>query len=127
MLNKIMMKISKICQTKIKIIWKTLLIKNKFLVIKIIREVKEFRCKWEKMMNLNFKIKFNIQSMIFSDKNSKIIKVLKISKLVNGIICKIYLKNMKKYIHSDNIVKLKAMQLLKMLLKLSLIQDSLFL
>jgi hypothetical protein len=79
------------------------------------------------MMNLNFKIKFNIQSMIFSDKNSKIIKVLKISKLVNGIICKIYLKNMKKYIHSDNIVKLKAMQLLKMLLKLSLIQDSLFL
>lgn len=117
-------KISKTCLTN-KITCNNHSINKKFLVIKTNKELKEFKCKWENKISFSLKIRFNTLLMIFSDKNSKIIKDLKISKLVNGITLKICLKNIKKYSHLNNILKLNQMLLPKALLKPSLILASL--
>jgi hypothetical protein len=103
------------------------LMNNKYYVQKMNKNKKEFKCKWENRINYNFKIKLNIHLNKFLDKNIKIIKGLKILKQVNGIIYKIYLNNMIKYIHLNIIIKLKLMYQFKIHKKDLHIPDFMFL
>lgn len=69
-------KMNKILRTCLmKKVSKNPLIKKKSWVIKMKKEQKELKCKWERKMNYNLKIKFNTLLMMFSEKNLWIIMV----------------------------------------------------
>ena len=103
-----------------KTICPNLLTRSKFWVIKIRKEQRELKCKCERKMNSNFKIKSNTRLKMSWDKSSINIKVSRTLRAANGIISKIFLKSMKRYILLNNTAKHKVTRLLKTLLKLSL-------
>ena len=79
---------------------------NLITTIRKKREPRELRCKWEKKMNYNLKIKYSMQQKKFYDKNLGSIKDLKVSKALNGINSKICQTNMTESSSSKTTTKL---------------------
>ena len=70
------------------------------------KKSKESKCKWEKKTNLSLKTKSNMLPKKFSEKNLKITKDWKISKLVNGTNLKTCLMSMIEFTLSSTTQKL---------------------